>query len=1228
MSSRRRRRSLFPLAGSRSWRFLSAARCRLVSVVVLALTLVGVAPAGESVWLNAGSDWGAAGNWSDGVPTDVARFDKSDAKVDPDFNGRFFTINTLRVNSAGAGVYDFLAGGGGGLTLLGGTGYEVEDASGQMLFLGGLRLGMSDPATRQIWRNATGNRILLHGVIGGTGTVHVTNSIGEYRYFATAEPTLVGGVVIDTEGRSDGRGGMFGWILQTNATCSVAFGRTATGAGSLIELSTQTWPRSLNIPGDIQACFRMVPISSGAGDFDVTLENDFRIADQGASISTCQYRLNSVAGWPNLIFGGRLYLAGPLCYRDDIDINPIPDISWGGATHRLFREGVEIDQSAPRRALFRYCRGSRDVRLEGPVVDGAGSFGNPLILQASAREIYLPARSTHACGTVIESTGHVPGALERYVRVQSGGMLGTGPVTITPGGMLLLEGPEGVSPETAIDVQSSALAAGVLAIAFSDDSLAGLVSPASSGVLGLKGNSGAEFNALLAAGPGNGRMFLGAGRESGTFTGASLAAGPDGVYRLGGGCQTYRGQVLTLDVPGSTAGVLAGDSDVQVGAARINGYGVVRLHDVNTYAGTTTITAPLGSPMTTWLYARTSAEGSPLGSAAGALKLEGGSLCLLDGGTAVPPVAKGVTTFTSMNEIRVESSSRRSTLQLGSLERVNGGMLSLRSHNNRFQGNERITVQTPPAVSPAGMTAPYLLAAGQDNNTGFATYDASSDEEGVKGFAVAPTVDLPPAPGTGTEIAAIAASMSLDDVRNIWALRATASVDGNGALGILSGGLVLEGDGRVTISPAVDFGGSEAIVYVARNDATLSGVVTATNGLTKGGDRKLVLSNSGNIIEGPVVVNQGTLAGSWDENDTTPGSLGALANRIVLNGGVLSCEGDNNRVTLAAGRTITLGPLGGRLARGGANNNIVAPLRARFTGPGALVVEFFFNNTCAQIENAANDYAGGTIFAGNENSFVAADAKLGTGPVMVCAGDGYRKVYFHGTENLRGPGGVYLPLQAASGALVNFSAHSAVMGSLSGAGTVILGTAGQAGGNDWPCELTVGLDDGDAAFHGLIAEAARKDWWGDYRALGSLVKDGAGTFALHGRHEYRGTTTVRGGVLRLMGHVAGDLAVEAGGTLSGSGVVGGDLALAGTLAAELTDGVARPLTVEGAVTLGGTLTVARSGAPLAVGQSTVLLNASSVSGAFATVPEGLRVTNDGQTVVLDRVAGGMRLIVR
>lgn len=816
MSSDRCGRNVIPQAGNRGRRPPSPARRALAAGIALALPLAGVALAGESVWRNTGADWGDAGNWSDGVPTDVARFDRSDAKVSPDFNGKFFVINTLLVNSAGTGIYDFNATGGGGLTLLGSRGYEVEDASGQMRFLGGLRLGMSDPAARQIWRNATGNRILLHGVVGGTGTVHVTNSIGEYRYFATAEPTLVGGVVIDTRGRSDGRAGMFGWILQTNATCSVAFGRTMAGAGSLIELATQTWPRSLNVVGDIQAAFRMVPISSSAGDFDVTLENDFRIADQGASISTCQYRLNSVAGWPNLIFGGRLYLAGPLRYRDDVDINPVPDISWGGATYRLFLGGVEIDQSTPRRALFRYCRGYRDVRVEGPVVDGAGSFGNPLILQASAREIYLPARSTHACGTVIESAGNVPGVLERYVRVQSGGMLGTGPVTVAPGGMLLLEGPGGVGPEATIDVQSSALAAGVLAIAFSDGSLAGLLSPASSGVLGLKGSSGAEFNALLAAGPGNGRMFLGAGRDSGTFTGASLAAGPDGVYRLGGGCQTYRGQVLTLDVPDSVAGVLAGDHDVQIGSARINGHGVVRLHDVNTYSGTTTITAPPGNPMLTWLYARTSAEGSPLGSAAGALKLEGGSLCLVDGGTTVAPVAKGVTTFTSMNEVRVDSPSRRTTLQLGSLERADGGMLCLRSHNNRFQGNERITVQTPPAVSPAGMTAPYLLAAGQDNNTGFAAYDASADDDGVKGFAVAPTVALPPAPGTGTEIAEITASASIDDTRRIWALRATASVGGNGALDILGGGLVVEGGSGVTISPAVAFGGREAVVPARR----------------------------------------------------------------------------------------------------------------------------------------------------------------------------------------------------------------------------------------------------------------------------------------------------------------------------------------------------------------------------------------------------------------------------
>ncbi|MFX5245137.1 autotransporter-associated beta strand repeat-containing protein, partial [Acinetobacter baumannii] len=62
---------------------------------------------------------------------------------------------------------------------------------------------------------------------------------------------------------------------------------------------------------------------------------------------------------------------------------------------------------------------------------------------------------------------------------------------------------------------------------------------------------------------------------------------------------------------------------------------------------------------------------------------------------------------------------------------------------------------------------------------------------------------------------------------------------------------------------------------------------------------------------------------------------------------------------------------------------------------------------------------------------------------------------------------------------------------------------------------------------------------------GSLVKAGAGSLVLSGDSTYRGPTLVDGGLLSVDGSLLSAVEVNAGGTLGGSGRIGGLLARSG-----------------------------------------------------------------------------------
>ncbi len=129
-----------------------------------------------------------------------------------------------------------------------------------------------------------------------------------------------------------------------------------------------------------------------------------------------------------------------------------------------------------------------------------------------------------------------------------------------------------------------------------------------------------------------------------------------------------------------------------------------------------------------------------------------------------------------------------------------------------------------------------------------------------------------------------------------------------------------------------------------------------------------------------------------------------------------------------------------------------------------------------------------------------------------------------------GAANVFSPVSAytiANGATLNLAGFNNTIGSLAGAGTVALGSA----------TLTGGGDGTSTTFSGAIG------------GTGGLVKTGGGTLALTGASNYTGPTNINGGTLDVNGSLASAVFVNAGGSLMGSGTIGGlNVASGGTVA--------------------------------------------------------------------------------
>ncbi|MCU8013901.1 Ig-like domain-containing protein [Shewanella sp. SM74] len=459
---------------------------------------------------------------------------------------------------------------------------------------------------------------------------------------------------------------------------------------------------------------------------------------------------------------------------------------------------------------------------------------------------------------------------------------------------------------------------------------------------------------------------------------------------------------------------------------------------------------------------------------------------------------------------------------------------------------------------------------------------------------------------------------------------------------------------------------------------TLGSELSSAGALTKTGAGRLILTNTNNNSHsGDVTVTAGEL---WIGSDSAF-STGTL----TLNGGVLG----NNMASFNLDNPIVLGASGGGIQVLSAAQ--ILTLSGNISGAGALSKTSGGNLTLS----GTNSFSGGLAISGTNGVTVADSTNLGSGAVtinasslltltgsaqtvtnaIVLAGDatitndnamtisgvisstggltksGAGVLTLSGTNTATGAinvaaGGLALaggsavadtvPVTVGAGATLSLPAGNETIGSIAGAGNVVLSY-----------RLTTGGDNSSTTFSGVISSTN----------VSGITKNGSGTFKLTGTNSYTGSTQVSAGSLIVNGSnsTSSDVTVASGATLGGLGTApgvvinsGGNLApgdsgigilsiangltinsggnllldIAGTTAVMQYD----RLNVAGTVSLSGANISATHSYVAANGDSyTVITNdgADAISGTFSGIAEGgAFVASGNSSNLITSYAGG------
>ena len=587
--------------------------------------------------------------------------------------------------------------------------------------------------------------------------------------------------------------------------------------------------------------------------------------------------------------------------------------------------------------------------------------------------------------------------------------------------------------------------------------------------------------------------------SGGVFDLGALSSSVAGVQQTGGTIQNGTlASTTAYDMQaGATTAILAGAVGLNKTSA-----GTVTLSGANSYTGATLIT---GGTL------KVTVNGA-LGTTAGGTTVSNGAILALDGSSG---------TGGGINYSTAEPVT------------LNGGTLSNVAGNNSFAG--AVTLGTESAINS---TAATLTLTGGVNNGGFLTTFSGAGNTTINTAKITGTGGLTKTGvGTltlnttndytgGTNIQAGTLQLSVvNAIANTGAVEladsasAVLNLNGtNATIGSLAGGGHL--GGNVTLGAGT--------LTVGNNTSTIfGGVISGAGGLIKQGTGMLTLTNTNNYT-GATTVNTGTLT------VTANSALGSAASGItVTNGATLAFDGSGGNIIYSTADPVNLN--GGTLSNLAGTNS--------FAGTVTLSAPSVIDSTTGTLTLTGGIATGTTTpfnvtFSGTGNTTVSTTkitgsgslTKVGSGTLLLSAINDYTGVTTvnGGTLQLSGgtaiPGAVVLAL-APGAAVLDLNGTNVTIGSLSGGGSVTLGTG----------TLTV-VNATNTSFGGVISGA------------GGLIKQGAGTLTLTNTNTYDGSTAVNAGTLTVttnggLGSAVGGTTIASGATLAvdGSGGTGGGI---------------------------------------------------------------------------------------
>ena len=468
--------------------------------------------------------------------------------------------------------------------------------------------------------------------------------------------------------------------------------------------------------------------------------------------------------------------------------------------------------------------------------------------------------NTYSGGTVIP---------QGRLLVGSNTSLGTGNVTVTGGGWLSLTAAGNVASGASVLVQASGnmnYNSGLEPyVWYAQEEFPRLdlmadvmptIDPASNGVIWLDTNvaaGGAISNALHAAAPGNGTMFIGGGWPNGSnYYGTSIAPGAGNTIRFGGG------PIGGINIQSTC---LVGDANVLVVGGGISSWAN------QTFTGKLTVKG--GVTIDTWgsvsFGAFGVAGGTCLGAATGNVELDAGQIYYnVNGGNA--PLTKNDLSYSGTGGVVLytpTSTSPVAEMDFSTLTRVGKSFFTISLLPQSYQsfggpaGRTKFVV-TGGMTNTNGMVDPYIVFTYDAANTGdFLAYDPTSGFAAVSSYPA-----LPATGGAGTEIAS-SAGQALTGPVNVWALKATGAITGGQTLTLGSGGLIVVNNATSLAANFVAGNGTADMVVYANGGTggsydSINGTITA-GAMVKGGPGTLTLgANNTGTLNGDIYIDRDT----------------------------------------------------------------------------------------------------------------------------------------------------------------------------------------------------------------------------------------------------------------------------------------------------------------------------------------------------------------------------------